>query len=382
MKILFASDSFKGTISSARTIELLTKAAHAVWSDCETCGILIADGGEGTVETVTAVRGGELVYVNVNGPLMEPVRAFYGTLSDTEAILEMASASGLPLIPEGKRDPRNTTTFGTGEVLKAILDAGFTDITIAIGGSATNDGGMGCAKALGMRFLDDEGKELEGYGKDLARVVHIDRTGMDPRMKNVKLTVMCDVVNPLCGENGATYTFGAQKGGTPKILDELEAGMRNYRDVIHKEYGIDPDQIVGGGAAGGLGAALNIFFKGELRSGIETVLDRIDFDSKLSGVDLVVTGEGRTDGQSAQGKVLQGVCERTRKYHVPVVALSGSLGDGYEKIYEHGIQSLMTTVDGPMSLEKALENAEDLYVKGAVRLFRMIQVGMMIADTK
>ena len=382
MRLLFASDSFKGTISSERTIELLNLAARKVWENCETCGVIIADGGEGTTQAVVEARGGELVYVDVNGPLMKPVQAFYGKLSETEAILEMASASGLPLVPEEKRNPLNTTTYGTGELLKCVLDAGFTDITIAIGGSATNDGGMGFARALGMRFLDGDGNELEGCGRDLARVACIDRSGLNPRIGEVKLTVMCDVVNPLCGENVATYTFGGQKGGTPAILDELEAGMINYRDIIRQEYGLDPDRIAGGGAAGGLGTALKIFFGAELKSGIETVLDLINFEHFLSRTDLVVTGEGRTDSQSAQGKVLQGVGDRAKKKSVPVVALSGGLGTGYEKIYEHGVHSLMTTVDGPMSLEEALGNAEELYIKGAIRLFRMIQVGMLLSDVK
>ena len=378
MKLLFASDSFKGTISSDQTIELLTKAAHEVFGECETGGVPVADGGEGTTEAVVKARKGEMVYVDVHGPLMETEHGFYGKLSDTEAVLEMAAASGLPMVPMEKRNPLHTTTYGTGELLKAALDAGYTEIAIAIGGSATNDGGMGFARALGIRFLDEDGNALEGKGSDLGKVKHIDMTGLDPAVKKAHFTVMCDVTNLLCGPDGATYTFGKQKGGTPEILDELEKGMQNYRDVIIREFGINPDEIKGSGAAGGLGAALKVFLGAEMKSGIETVLDLIDFDERLRDVDLVVTGEGRTDWQSCFGKVMQGVGDRSKKKGVPVAALCGGLGKDYEKIYDHGIDSIMTTVDGPMTLKDALDNAEDLYYKGAVRMFRFIKAGMKV----
>lgn len=376
MKLLFASDSFKGTLSSDQTIELLTKAAEEVFGSCETSGVPVADGGEGTTDAVVKARSGEIITVPVHGPLMEMEQGFYGRLSDTEAILEMAAASGLPMVPEEKRNPLNTTTYGTGELLKAALDAGYTEIAIAIGGSATNDGGMGFASALGIRFLDQDGNVLEGRGEDLEKVAHIDMSGLDPAVQKAHFTVMCDVTNPLCGPDGATYTFGKQKGGTPEILDRLEKGMQNYRDVIIREFGVNPDEIQGSGAAGGLGTALKVFLHAEMKSGIETVLDLIDFDARLEGVDLVVTGEGRTDWQSCFGKVMQGVGDRSAKHQVPVAALCGGLGPDYEKIYAHGISSIMTTVDGPMPLKDALDNATELYYKGAIRMFRFIQTGM------
>lgn len=376
MKLLFASDSFKGTLSSDQTIELLTKAAEEVFGSCETSGVPVADGGEGTTDAVVKARNGEIITVPVHGPLMEMEQGFYGRLSDTEAILEMAAASGLPMVPEEKRNPLNTTTYGTGELLKAALDAGYTEIAIAIGGSATNDGGMGFASALGIRFLDQDGNVLEGRGEDLEKVAHIDMSGLDPAVQKAHFTVMCDVTNPLCGPDGATYTFGKQKGGTPEILDRLEKGMQNYRDVIIREFGVNPDEIQGSGAAGGLGTALKVFLHAEMKSGIETVLDLIDFDARLEGVDLVVTGEGRTDWQSCFGKVMQGVGDRSAKHQVPVAALCGGLGPDYEKIYAHGISSIMTTVDGPMPLKDALDNATELYYKGAIRMFRFIQTGM------
>ncbi len=379
MKFLFASDSFKGTLSSDQTIELLTKAAREVFGSCETSGVPVADGGEGTTDAVVKARSGEIITVPVHGPLMEMEQGFYGRLSDTEAILEMAAASGLPMVPEEKRNPLNTTTYGTGELLKAALDAGYTEIAIAIGGSATNDGGMGFASALGIRFLDQDGQVLEGRGEDLEKVAHIDMSGLDPAVQKAHFTVMCDVTNPLCGPDGATYTFGKQKGGTPEILDRLEKGMQNYRDVIIREFGINPDEIKGSGAAGGLGAALKVFLHAEMKSGIETVLDLIDFDARLEDVDLVVTGEGRTDWQSCFGKVMQGVGDRSAKHQVPVAALCGGLGPDYEKIYAHGIRSIMTTVDGPMPLKEALDNASELYYKGAIRMFRFLKTGMQMS---
>jgi glycerate kinase len=378
MKLLFASDSFKGTLSSEQTIELLKRAAGEVFGQWECIGIPVADGGEGTTDAVIAAMQGERIPVTVCGPLFVPVKAYYGKLDEKRAILEMAAASGLPLIPIGFRDPGNTTTYGTGELIRDALDRGFTDISIAIGGSATNDGGMGCMRALGVRFLDVEGRELEGRGKDLAKVAHIDISGLHPRVSKVKLTAMCDVNNPLCGKDGATYTFGEQKGGTPQALEELEKGMENYREVMIREFGVDPDKIPGSGAAGGLGAALLVFLHAELKSGIETVLDLIDFDSYLENVSLVVTGEGRTDWQSCFGKVMQGIGMRCKRKGIPAVALVGAMGEGAERIYDFGICSIMTTVNGVMGLEQAMENAGELYYQGAVRMFRFIKTGMVL----
>ena len=373
MKFLFASDSFKGTLSSRRTAELLTRAAQEIFPDCE-CGYLeVADGGEGTTEAVLSAAGGRRMEAVVCGPLWERRKACYAALDGRRAVMEMAAASGLPLVPAELRDPRNTTSYGTGELIRDALDKGFHDLSIAIGGSATNDGGIGCMRALGVRFLDEDGNELSGCGGDLIKIRSIDRSGMDPRLRDTHVTVMCDVTNPLCGENGATRTFGKQKGGTPEILDELEAGMENYRELLRREFGIDMDEEPGAGAAGGLGAALLSFLRAELRSGIETVLDLIEFDKKLEGVSLVVTGEGRADWQSAFGKVMQGVGRRCLRQGVPAVAIVGSMGDGAEQIFDYGIESMITTVNGVMPLEEALERAEELYLGAARRLFRMLR---------
>jgi len=378
VKFLFASDSFKGSLSSERTGSLLERAAKEVFPDCVCEALPVADGGEGTVDAVIKAVSGEKIPVVVHGPLMERENAYYGKLDEERAVLEMALASGYALVPEGKRNPLYTTTFGTGEMIRDALDKGFRDISIAIGGSATNDGGMGCMCALGVRFLDASGEELEGTGENLERVAHIDCSRMDGRIKDTKFTVMCDVKNPLCGENGATRVFGRQKGGTPAILEELERGMRHYRDVMIREFGVNPDEMEGSGAAGGLGAALFVFLKARLNPGIKTVLDLIGFDAHLEGVSLVVTGEGQADGQSCFGKVMQGVGERCKSRDIPVIALVGSMREGAEDIYAHGIDSIMTTVNGTMSLEDAIERAEDLYYHGALRLFRIVRAGMRL----
>ena len=375
MKILCASDSFKGSLTSEQTILLITKAAKEVFGDCEVMGVPVADGGEGTVDAVIKAEKGEMIDCKVHGPLAEPVTACYGVFDDT-AVIEMSTASGLPLVPQNLRNPMNTTTLGTGELILDALDRGYRNLSVAIGGSATNDGGMGCMRALGVRFLDDNGNELEGFGRDLIRVRTIDVSGIDNRLKESNVTVMCDVKNPLCGKDGATMTFGAQKGATPDIQVQLEEGMCNYRDVIKDSFGIDCDGIEGAGAAGGLGAGLCVFLKGQLRSGIDSVLDLIHFDERLEGVDMVVTGEGRTDWQSCFGKVMQGVGRRAAAKDIPVLGLSGSLGKNAMDICRYGVSSLMTTVNAPMSLEDAIGNADDLYYEAAVRMFRFIKTGM------
>ncbi|MCC2255750.1 glycerate kinase [Ruminococcus sp. CLA-AA-H200] len=375
MKFLFASDSFKGTLSSKKTAELLTQAAQEIFPGCECSSIEVADGGEGTTDAVLSAVDGKRITLPVHGPLWEEREGFYGALDEKRAVMEMAAASGLPFVPDEKRDPRKTTSYGTGEMILDALERGFRDISIAIGGSATNDGGIGCIRALGVRFLDEAGNELKGCGEDLARIRSIDVSGLDPRVKETTFTVMCDVTNPLCGKDGATYTFGKQKGGTPEILDELEEGMKNYRDILKAQFGVNVDEIPGSGAAGGLGAALMVFLDGKLKSGIETVLDLVEFDKKLEGVSLVVTGEGATDWQSVFGKVMQGVGVHCKNHNVPAVAIVGSMGKGAEDIFEYGIESILTTVNGIMPLSDALGRAEELYLGAARRMFRILRAG-------
>lgn len=378
MRFLFASDSFKGTLTSERIIALLTQAARRVFPDCDLIGIPVADGGEGTVDAVIKVTGGDIRKCIVAGPLMERTEAFYGELKDGSAIIEMAAASGLPKLPKEQQNPLNTSTFGTGELIKDALDRGHRRIFIAIGGSATNDGGMGAMTALGIRFLDEEGEPLAGRGADLIKVRDIDISGLHPTVGETEFTVMCDVNNPLTGPKGATYTFGRQKGGTPEILDELEAGMKQYAFVLLKKTGIDVDQIPGSGAAGGLGAALCVFLNAKLKSGIETVLDVIDFNKRIEYVDLVITGEGRLDWQSSFGKVPSGIGNRCRHMGIPVIALVGGMGEGANRIYEQGVNSIITSINGAMSIDEALERSEELYLDAAERMFRMVRVGMQL----
>ena len=370
---LFASDSFKGTLSCQDTIRMLTQAAKQVFpgSICE--GVPVADGGEGTVDAVLAAEGGERVKVLVHDPLMKERDAFYGLIENGRAVIEMSAASGLPLVPPEQRNPLLTTSYGTGEMIRDALDREIRDISVAIGGSATNDGGMGCLSALGIRFLDRHGNLLEGRGENLEKVCSIDPENLDPRVKEANITVMCDVTNPLTGPTGATMTYGKQKGGTPEMLERLEVGMCNYREVVLRETGVDADKIPGSGAAGGLGAALAIFLGGKMRSGIETVLDLVHFKERLAGVDLVITGEGCADWQSCYGKVMQGVGQQAKAVNIPVIGLCGSLGEGYEELFTYGITTLMTTTITWIPMEEIMNRAEELYFEGAVRMFEMIK---------
>ena len=378
MKLLFASDSFKGSLSSEEIIHLLTESAEAVFPGCECSGVPVADGGEGTVEAVIAAEGGSICEVAVHGPLMEEVTAAYGVFGGDHAVIEMASASGLPMVPAEQRNPLHTTTYGTGELIRHALDQGYRKLAIAIGGSATNDGGMGAMSALGVRFLDDEGNCLTGFGRDLEKVRAIDVSGLHPAVADARITVMCDVTNPLTGPDGATWTFGRQKGATEEIQIKMEADMTAYAALLSELAGTDVNGIPGTGAAGGLGAALKVFLKAEMRSGIDTVLDLIGFDRRLEGVDLVVTGEGRIDWQSAFGKVPSGIGRRCRAQGIPAIAIVGGMGTGAEKIFEYGIDSVIPTINGAMEIEEALERAPELYRSAAERAFRMIKVGMSL----
>ena len=379
MRFLFASDSFKGTITSEQSIRLLTEAAKKVFPGCETAGVPVADGGEGPVEAVVAATSGKMRTVKVNGPLMEETESFYGVFGGDSAVIEMAAASGLPMVPRELRNPLNTTTYGTGQLICDALDQGLRRLSVAIGGSATNDGGMGAMRALGVRFLDKDGNDLSGTGADLAKVADIDVSGLHPAVKESQITVMCDVTNPLTGPDGATYTFGKQKGGTPEILDQLEAGMKNYAAVMREKLGIDVEQKAGAGAAGGLGAALCGFLNATLKSGIDTVLDLIDFDSLLEGTDLVITGEGRIDWQSAFGKVPSGIGQRCKAKGIPAVAIVGGMGQGAEQIFAYGIDSILPTINGAMDITEACDRAEELYASAAERTFRMLRAGMTLA---
>ena len=367
MKIVCAGDSFKGSLSGMRTAELFEKAAADVAGVFIVLKIPVADGGEGSVCAVTQAAGGEMVAVNVHDPLMNSIEASYGLLEGGRAVIEMAAASGLVLVPEDKRDPLITTSYGTGELIKDALDRGIRDITIAIGGSATNDGGTGCMSALGYVFRDAEGHKLAGSGCSLGDIAEIDVSAADTRLGECRFTVMCDVNNPLTGPDGATYVYGPQKGADEETLEVLESGMAAYSDVLEKTTGIDCGRVPGSGAAGGMGAALYALLGAELKPGIEVVLDLCGFDEKIKDADLVITGEGRADAQSLKGKVMQGVAKRAGKTGVPVTAIVGCLGEGWEGLLNCGISRIIPTAPEGMSVEEAMRRAEELYYETARR---------------
>ena len=376
MKFLFASDSFKGTLSSETINRLLSETAQEIFPGCSFQGFLMADGGEGTTDAVLDAAGGNRVEKEVTGPLFESVHASYGILQSGEAVIEMASASGLPLVPIQERDPLLTTTYGTGELILDALNRGCRNISVAIGGSATNDCGMGAMAALGIKFLDENGEALPGRGQDLERVCDIDLSGLHPAVKETSFTVMCDVKNPLLGKDGATYTFGRQKGADEAMQERLERGMERFCGLMKEKTGLDISEAPGAGAAGGLGAALMVFLHAHMKPGIDTVLDLIGFDEHLKDVSLVVTGEGNMDWQSVFGKVPYGVGMRCKKAGVPAVDIVGGMVTGADNLYYYGIDSVISTVNRPMDLETAFANAEELYKSAARRMFRFIRAGI------
>ncbi len=376
---LCAMDSFKGTLSSAHASELLVEVARRSFPSARLRQVMVADGGEGTVDAVVAATGGERIAVEVEGPRGALIRAVYGMLSGHHALIEMAAASGLPLIPASERDPRLTSTFGTGQLIKDALDRGATDISLAIGGSATNDGGMGAMRALGARFLDAQRHELVGTGADLARVASIDLSTMDPRIAQTHFHVMCDVDNPLVGARGATAVFAPQKGATTEIVATLEAGMRSFAHVLTATFGEDVSDMPGMGAAGGLGAAAHLFLHADVVSGIEQVLDLVEFDRMLVGVDLCITGEGHADAQSAHGKVISGVAARCGVAGVPCIAVVGAMDVTATELLDQGIAALIPTVIECGSEEDALIHAERNFILAAERTFALLRLGQGLA---
>ena len=375
MRILFAPDSFKGSLSAGAVCALLEEQAGLIFPGCETVSLPMADGGEGTLEILTEIAGGKRVEVPVLGPRFEPRRAEYALLPGGTALIEMAAASGLPLVPPEERNPGRTTTYGTGQLIRAALEGGCRNLIIGVGGSATNDCGMGALAALGARFLDGAGQPLEPVGDSLGAVERVDLSGLLPAAREAEVTVMCDIQNPLLGPRGATRVFGPQKGGSPAQLEALEAGMARFAHRLEEAAGISVASLPGAGAAGGLAAGLLAGLGGRLQSGIETVLELSRFRQRLAGVDLVVTGEGRVDGQSAGGKVLWGVGTACREAGVATPAPAGGLGDGAELTERCGIRCVVPVVDRPMPLEQAMEQAPALLSAAARRLFTLIRLG-------
>jgi glycerate kinase len=376
VRVIVAPDSYKGSLSAVEVAAAMARGVRAAFPDADVVEIPIADGGEGTVDALVAATGGRVEERAVRGPLGEPVRARWGVLgSGDAAVVEMAAASGLPLVPPGRRDPRVTTTYGTGELLRAALDAGLRRVVVGIGGSATNDGGAGLARALGVRFLDASGAELPDGGAALARLERVDVSGLDPRVASAEIVVACDVDNPLTGPRGASAVYGPQKGATPEVVRELDAALARYATVAREATGRDVAAVPGAGAAGGLGAGLLLFTPAALRPGIALVLETVAFDARVRGAALVLTGEGRTDAQTAMGKAPVGVAAAAKRHGVPVVCLSGGLGDGADAVLAQGIDALAAAVPAPMSLEDAVRGGAALVEAAAARACRLVRVG-------
>ncbi|GAA0316539.1 glycerate kinase [Bacillus carboniphilus] len=374
MKIVIASDSFKGSCSTVEVATAIEKGIRRIKKDAEIVKIPVADGGEGTVDALVLGTGGKYETVEVIGPLGNKISASYGILEGNVAVIEMASASGLPLLKKDELDPLKSTTYGTGQMIKAAIDKGCKKIFIGIGGSATNDGGVGMAQALGVSFKDQDGKEIGFGGAELARLTDIDTTQLDPRIKETEIIVMSDVTNPLCGEKGASYIYGPQKGATPEIVKQLDANLKHYASVIEKKLGIDVLDVPGAGAAGGLGAGLVAFCNVELYPGVEKILEVTGIDRHLLDADLVITGEGRIDSQSIYGKVPVGVAKRAARHKVPVIAIVGSIGEGAAEVYAHGVTAVLDIIPKPMSLEEAMDNASSLIEQAAENVMRVLSI--------
>ncbi len=374
MRIIVAPDSYKGSVSALAVAQAMARGVQRVFPSADVCKVPIADGGEGTVEALVTATGGQFRQTQVTDPLGNPITAWWGILGDGQtAVIEMAAASGLPLLAPEQRNPRLTTTFGTGELLRAVLDAGLRRIILGIGGSATNDGGVGMAQALGIHFTGADGAELPYGGAALAGLKQIDLSGLDPRLRETEITVACDVDNPLCGPRGASAVFGPQKGATPAIVAELDAALAHFAALATQATGRQAAEQPGAGAAGGLGAAMLFFTSARLRPGVDIVLDAVHFADVVQDADFVITGEGRTDFQTAFGKAPVGVAKVAKQFQVPVFCLSGALGDGTDTLLDHGIDALLSICDQPMTLEQAMRTGETLIEAAATRLCRIVQ---------
>lgn len=378
MKILFAPDSFKGSMSSFHAIELLRIVTQEHFPGCQMVDLPIGDGGEGTVESLIHALGGHYASCRVTGPLGAEVEARYGVLDDNTAILEMAQASGLPLIQGQAPDVLHASSLGTGQLLRHVLLQGYTNIYLLLGGSATNDGGLGAATALGIRFLDAAGQEVPCDATGLEQVAALDTAGLLPQLGEARIVLMCDVRNPLLGPDGATYVYGKQKGAGSREQARLEAGMENYIGVVEAACGRQLRDLPGCGAAGGLSVPLLAFARAEIRSGIETVLALVEFDRLIRDVDLVVTGEGRLDYQSTKGKVLSGIGRHCARQGVPAVAVVGCMGEGAGQIYDCGITAAVSCMGGAASQEDALARADALFLDAADRMYRLVKLGMSL----
>ncbi|MGB3932729.1 MAG: glycerate kinase [bacterium] len=382
MRIIIAPDSFKGSLTAAEVAASIERGVKRVLPQAETIPVPLADGGEGTVDALVSATGGRLVTKEVTGPLGERVKVSYGLLGDGEtAVIEMAAASGLPLVPLEKRNPMLTTTYGTGELILAALDEGCRRIIIGIGGSATNDGGAGMAQALGVKLLDEEGLDIPYGAAGLARLDRIDISSLDRRLAQVEVLVACDVDNPLTGPRGAARVYGPQKGADPQMVEELDQILERFAAIILRDLGKDVKDIPGAGAAGGLGAGLMAFLNGRLAPGVELVLAAVKLEERIQkGADLVITGEGAINEQTVYGKTPIGVAKLAKRYHLPVIAIAGSIEPGAEAVFGAGIDAVVAIPPGPMTLAEAMEGAGKLVADCAEGVMRLLLVGGKISS--
>lgn len=375
MKVVIAPDSFKDSLDAAGVARAIGAGLAEVWPDAERVECPMADGGEGTMDAILAASHGELRHQVVRGPLGHSVEAGWGWLAESRtAIIEMAQASGLQRVPTDQRDACRSSTWGTGELIAAALAAGATRIVLAIGGSATNDGGSGMLRALGLRLLDADGQALEEGGLALGRLARIDASDLDPRLAEVQVEVAADVDNPLCGPNGASAIFGPQKGASPAQVQALDQALGHFADLCAQLLGDDVREFPGCGAAGGMGFAAKAFMGAQFRPGVEVVAELAGLDALVQGADLVITGEGRLDVQTLRGKTPMGVARVAKRHGVPVVVLAGTLGEGYQQLYAHGIDAAFALASGPMSLEQACAQAAQLLQARATDVARLWQV--------
>ncbi|MCS4486150.1 glycerate kinase family protein [Staphylococcus americanisciuri] len=375
-RLLIAPDSFKGCMTAMEAAEAIECGWRSVMGDTWSYHkVPMADGGEGTTQSLHDALHGTWITTTVTGPLGESVDAAYSlAFGGTTAIIEMAAASGLNLLTPETLNPLVATTYGTGELVRDALDRGVTRLIIGIGGSATNDGGAGFLQALGVKLCDAQGHELPFGGAALQQLAYIDMTHLDPRLAQIDIEVACDVTNPLLGSSGATAVYGAQKGVTEEMFPILEQALTHYHAMIQRDVGKDVAMIPGAGAAGGLGTALLACLPVTLRSGVDIVLDVTNFQHYALNCDLVVTGEGRIDGQTAFGKTPVGVAQAAKHYHKPVIAVAGTIGDGYEAVFDHGIDAVYSLSSGPMSLAEALAQGQDALTRWSENMARFYQI--------
>ena len=373
MRIVIATDSFKECLSATKVAKAISEGIKRVVPDAKIICIPVADGGEGTVEALVTATSGRIVPTPSVDALNRPVQSFFGILGDGKtAVIEMAAASGIELLSFEKRNPMITSTYGTGLLLKTAMEAGFTEIILGIGGSATNDGGAGMAQALGFRLLDKNNDPIGFGGGCLSQLHRIDSSNVHPNLQKVKITIACDVQNPLLGFSGATHVYGPQKGATPEIVETLEKNMRHFSGILLQEFKIDYSAISGAGAAGGLGAGLMAFCKAEIISGFTLISKLTDLDKHIKNAILVFTAEGKIDRQTAFGKTISGVAQLGQKYLVPVIALAGSADNNLDELYTLGLTSAFAIANRPMSLEESKENAAQLIASTSEQVMRLI----------